>query len=136
MIRLNRPTDQSPQVAHQKGRDFTPYPDNGICARLGDKWTVLVIWQLSRAPTGRLRFSALKNGLDGITQRMLTLTLRNLERDGLVLRHYFPEVPPRVEYELTDMGAGIIKALEGVNVWVRDNLADVEKSRRAYDGRT
>lgn len=101
--------------------------------RLGDKWTVQVIWCLSVASGQRLRFSALKNEMEGITQRMLTLTLRNLERDGLVVRHYFPEVPPRVEYELTDMGASILRALEGVNIWVRDNFARIEQCRRAYD---
>lgn len=74
--------------------DFRPYPENGICARLGDKWTVQIIWRLSVAKGRRLRFSALMSEIDRITQRMLTLTLRNLERDGLVVRHYYPEVPP------------------------------------------
>jgi len=78
-------------------------------------------------------FSALRKEIDGITQRMLTLTLRNLERDGMVMRHYFPEVPPRVEYELTDMGAGVLRALESFNLWVRDNLPVVEEHRRSYD---
>lgn len=112
---------------------FKPYPSNGVCARLGDKWTVQVLWRLSLTPGRRLRFSALKSEIDGITQRMLTLTLRNLERDGLVLRHYFPEVPPRVEYELTEMGAGILSALEGLNFWIHDNLPLIEESRRVYD---
>jgi len=82
----------------------------------------------------RLRFSTLQREVGGITQRMLTRTLRNLERDGLVVRYYFPEVPPRVEYELTEMGLGILHALEGVNLWIRDNLPRVEANRRAYDG--
>lgn len=64
---------------------------------------------------------------------MLTLTLRNLERDGLVVRHYFPEVPPRVEYQLTEMGTGVLRALEGLNFWLRDDLPIVEEYRRAYD---
>ena len=117
----------------KEGRHFKPYPSNGICSRLGDKWTVQIIWRLSLARERRLRFSALKGEIDGITQRMLTLTLRNLERDGLVMRHYFPEIPPRVEYELTEMGAGILQALEGLNFWIRDNLPQVEKCRRDYD---
>lgn len=112
---------------------FEPYPSNGICAKLGDKWTAQVIWHLSRASGRRLRFSALKSGIDGITQRMLTLTLRNLERDGLVIRHYFPEVPPRVEYELTDMGTELLRAMERVNAWIWDNLPRIEESRRNYD---
>lgn len=115
------------------GRRFKPYPSNGICGRLGDKWTVQVIWHLSLVSGRRIRFSALKSDIEGITQRMLTLTLRNLERDGLVVRHYFSEVPPRVEYELTEMGAGILSALESLNFWIWDNLPRIEESRRAYD---
>lgn len=113
--------------------NFRPYPEIGICTRLGDKWTVEVIWRLSIADERRLRFSALMNEIDGITQRMLTLTLRHLERDGLVMRHYYPEVPPRVEYELTEMGAGMLQALKGINTWIRDNMPNIEDSRRTYD---
>jgi len=80
-----------------------------------------------------LRFSELKKGIEGITQRMLTITLKNLERDGLLVRHYFPEVPPRVEYELTEMGASMLPALEGFTSWIRDNWPQIEKSRKAYD---
>jgi DNA-binding HxlR family transcriptional regulator len=81
----------------------------------------------------RLRFSALKSGIEGITQRMLTLTLRNLERDGLLIRHYFPEVPPRVEYELTEMGTSMLPALEGFTSWIRDNWPRIDECRKAYD---
>ncbi|MCL4067372.1 helix-turn-helix transcriptional regulator [Pseudomonas sp. GX19020] len=112
---------------------FRPVPANGVCALLSDKWTVPVLWRLSLAEGHRLRFSTLKKEVDGVTQRMLTLTLRNLERDGLVARYYFPEVPPRVEYELTDMGIGALRALEGFNFWVRDNLQTIRKHRCAYD---
>jgi DNA-binding HxlR family transcriptional regulator len=133
MIRLDKPIPVRSDEEAKGGPRFRPYPANGICMRLGDKWTVQVIWRLSLASGRRLRFSVLKSELDGITQRMLTLTLRNLERDGLVVRHYFPEVPPRVEYELTEMGAGILRALEGLNFWIRDNLSRVEECRRAYD---
>ncbi len=115
------------------GRGFRPLPSNGICGRLGDKWTVQVLWHLSLARGKRLRFSALKKEIEGITQRMLTLALRNLERDGLVSRYYFPEVPPRVEYELTEMGAGMLKALESINSWLMDNLPRIEENRRVYD---
>lgn len=117
----------------EDGRGFRPLPSNGICGRLGDKWTVQVLWRLSLASEKRLRFSALKKEIDGITQRMLTLALRNLERDGLVVRHYFPEVPPRVEYELTEMGSGMLRALEGINSWLMDNLSRIEENRRVYD---
>lgn len=88
---------------------------------------------LAVASGHRLRFSALKAGIEGITQRMLTLTLRNLERDGLLVRHYFPETPPRVEYELTAMGASMLPALEGFTSWIRDNWPQIEQCRHAYD---
>ncbi|MBR2688326.1 MAG: helix-turn-helix transcriptional regulator [Aquamicrobium sp.] len=133
MIRLDRSHHARPDEIAEAGRRFKPSPSNGVCTRLGDKWTVLVLWRLSIAPGRRLRFSGLKNEVEGITQRMLTLTLRNLERDGLVARHYFPEVPPRVEYQLTEMGTGILSALEGLNFWIQDNLPRIEQSRRAYD---
>ena len=112
---------------------FLPERSNGLCARLSDKWTVLVIWQLAIASGQRLRFSVLKCRVEGITQRMLTLTLRNLERDGLVARHYFPQIPPRVEYELTEMGVGLLRALVSLNSWIRKNIPRVEECRQAYD---
>lgn len=88
---------------------------------------------LAVAPGYRLRFSVLKKGIEGITQRMLTRTLRNLERDGLVIRHYFPEVPPRVEYELSEMGASMLPALEGFTAWIRSHWPQIEENRRAFD---
>lgn len=118
---------------HEGDLSFQPIPLNGICTRLGDKWTVQVIWRLAIAGDRRLRFSEIKREMEGITQRMLTLTLRNLERDGLVERHYFPEVPPRVEYEITEMGKSMLHALEGINLWVRENLPRVEELRQTYD---
>lgn len=130
----------SADVSGDRGTDetilngaFRPLPSNGICERLGDKWSVQVLWSLSLASERRLRFSALQRVAEGITQRMLTLTLRKHERDGLVTRHYYPEIPPRVEYELTGLGAGILHALQGVNRWVRTNLPVVEQNRRVYD---
>lgn len=119
------------ETAH--GPSFTPCAPHGVLARLGDKWTILVMSHLAVAPGHRLRFSALKRGIVGITQRMLTLTVRNLERDGLVKRYYFPEVPPRVEYELTDMGASMLPALEGFTSWIRDHWQRIEACRLAYD---
>lgn len=116
-----------------QGLVFRPCAPHGVLARLGDKWTILVMSHLAVAPGHRLRFSALKKGIEGITQRMLTLTVRNLERDGLLLRHYYPEVPPRVEYELTAMGASMLPALEGFTSWIRDNWPRIEDCRRAYD---
>lgn len=133
MIRLDKSLHGRFDEIAAGNRGFKPYPSNGVCTRLGDKWTVQVLWRLSVVNGHRQRFSALKSRIEGITQRMLTLTLRNLERDGLVVRHYFPEVPPRVEYELTELGTGILHALEGINFWIRDNLPRIEECRRAYD---
>lgn len=112
---------------------FQPMPLNGICARLGDKWTVQVIWRLAMAEDHRLRFSEIKREVRGITQRMLTLTLRNLERDGLIARDYFPEVPPRVEYQLTALGQSLLPALQGIHRWLAENLPQVEAHRQRYD---
>ncbi|WP_242008437.1 winged helix-turn-helix transcriptional regulator [Sphingomonas ginsenosidivorax] len=118
-----------------RGPRFKPCAPNSVLARLGDKWTILVMSHLAVATGHRLRFSALKNGIEGITQRMLTLTVRNLERDGLLTRHYFPEVPPRVEYELTEMGASMLPALEGFTSWIKDNWPRIAEHREAYDER-
>ncbi|WP_182522685.1 helix-turn-helix domain-containing protein [Ochrobactrum sp. RH2CCR150] len=133
MIPLDKQIHAEAPQRSEDSQVFTPIPSNGVCALLSDKWTIPVLWRLSLAEENRLRFSKLKKEVDGITQRMLTLTLRNLERDGLVTRHYFPEVPPRVEYELTDIGIGALRALEGFNFWVHDNLHSIREHRRAYD---
>ena len=122
-----------PYAQTQQGPVLTPCAPHDVLARLGDKWTILVMSTLAIAPGHRLRFSALKAGVGGITQRMLTVTLRNLERDGLLSRHYFPEVPPRVEYELTQMGASMLPALEGFTDWIRSNWPLIECSRVQYD---
>lgn len=133
MIRLDRLIHGRPYKETAEGFRFRPCAPNGVLARLGDKWTILVMSHLAVASGHRLRFSALKNGIEGITQRMLTLTLRNLERDGLLVRHYFPEVPPRVEYEMTEMGVSMLPALEGFTSWIRDNWPRIEECRRVYD---
>ena len=119
--------------ATEEGPRFRPCAPNSVLARLGDKWTILVMSHLAVAEDHRLRFSALKSGIEAITQRMLTLTLRNLERDDLLVRHYFPEVPPRVEYQLTEMGASMLPALESFTSWIRTNWPRIEQCRLAYD---
>lgn len=88
---------------------------------------------LAVAPGFRLRYSELKRGIEGITQRMLTLTVRNLERDGLLIRHYYPEVPPRVEYELSAMGASMLPALAEFTAWISSNWQQIEENRRRFD---
>jgi DNA-binding HxlR family transcriptional regulator len=133
MIPLDEQIDAGPSRGSGNDRHFKPIPSNGVCSLLSDKWTVPVLWRLSLAEDNRLRFSALRKEVGEITQRMLTLTLRNLEREGFIIRHYFPEVPPRVEYELTEIGHGALRALEGFNFWVHDNLNAIKACRRAYD---
>ncbi|MEI9990759.1 MAG: helix-turn-helix domain-containing protein [Rhizomicrobium sp.] len=130
---MNNAIEGGPPSDIEQRLGFRPCAPTGLIARLGNKWTVLVISHLAVAPDHRARFSTLKNNIEGITQRMLTLTLRNLERDGLLLRHYFAEVPPRVEYELTDMGASMLPMLEWFTSWIRDNRTRIEACRRAFD---
>src|SRR5689334_24714571 len=88
-----------------------------VLSRVGDKWSVLVIMLLSDGPR---RFNELKRMIGGISQRMLTLTLRGLERDGLVKRTVFPTIPPRVDYELTDLGRGLRKPVEALGRWAHE----------------
>jgi DNA-binding HxlR family transcriptional regulator len=121
-----------PRVAQQKIQVLSCAPHDAL-THLGDKWTILVVSLLAQAPENRLRFSEIKYGVQGISQRMLTLTLRMLERNGLVLRHYFPEVPPRVEYELSDMGKSMLHPLEVFTGWIRENWPAMEKARNAFD---
>jgi DNA-binding HxlR family transcriptional regulator len=103
---------------------------NEVLSRVGDRWSVLVIFTLGRR--GTLRFNTLKRELD-ISQRMLSLTLRALERDGLVLRHYFPSIPPRVEYELTDLGHSLREPIRVLAQWSLDNLPAIDAARSAFD---
>jgi DNA-binding HxlR family transcriptional regulator len=105
----------------------------GILDRIGDKWTVLVIATLH---DGRMRFSSLLQQIPGLSQRMLTRTLRHLERDGLVGRTVFAEVPPRVEYELTPMGRTLVGPAITLAEWAVDHNPDIEASHSAYDART
>ena len=122
-----------PYAETAQGPILTPCAPHDILARLGDKWTILVMSILALNPETPLRFSAIRRGINGISQRMLTLTLRNLERDGLVKRHYYAEVPPRVEYQLTPMGKTMLPALDGFTAWIRGNWQAIEMSRKTYD---
>ena len=105
-------------------------PTGEILAALGDKWTVAILGNLSK---GRIRFSELENRIEGISQRMLTLTLRSLERDGLVGRLVTPTVPPRVDYELTERGRGLMDPLFLMHLWATDNMDGITASRRKFD---
>ena len=103
-----------------------------VLARIGDKWTVFVVRLLAEGP---MRFNELKRAVDGISQRMLTLTLRGLERDGLVTRTVYPTVPPRVDYELTDLGQTLIQMLQGLGEWAIEHRPTIVAARAAYDAR-
>ena len=103
-----------------------------ILARVGDKWSVFVIMMLSDGPR---RFNEIKRMIGGVSQRMLTLTLRGLERDGLVTRTVFPTIPPRVDYELTDLGHGLSKSVSALGKWAVEHQAQIEKARLNFDGR-
>lgn len=101
--------------------------------RVADKWTMLVLETLTEH--GELRFSKLRGLCDGISQKMLTQTLRQMERDGLVIRTVHPVIPPKVEYRLTDLGDSLSEAFCGVWVWAARNLERIEASRVAFGSR-
>jgi DNA-binding HxlR family transcriptional regulator len=101
--------------------------------RVGDKWTLLVIEELGSG--GEMRFTRLRDRIGNVSQKMLTKTLRDLERDGLVTRRVHPVVPPRVDYKLTRLGEALGEAVCGIWTWVETHMRDVERSRQTYDRR-
>ena len=104
-----------------------------LIGRVADKWTLLVLEELE--DNGVLRFTGLARLVPGISQKMLTQTLRAMERDGLVRRTVHPVIPPKVEYELTDLGHSLGEAFCGVWHWAGENLDRVETARKAFDDR-
>ncbi len=106
---------------------------NELIGRVADKWTMLILEVL--ADKGTLRFTRLSEYVEGISQKMLTQTLRQMERDGLVIRTVYPVVPPKVEYALTHLGLSLGAAFCGVWVWAAENLAEVDQARAAFDAR-
>ena len=103
--------------------------------RVGDKWSLLVICMLEEMPGQRGRFSELKRRIPGISQRMLTATLRGLERDGLLIREVFAEVPPRVEYELTPLGKRFMQPVRALVAWLQMNWVSIKSARETFDRR-
>lgn len=106
-----------------------------LLTKVGDKWSIFLILSLAQLPGGRARFSELERAIPGISQRMLTLSLRNLERDGLLTRELFPEVPLRVEYEITDLGRSLLLPMQGLVDWVTEKWQVVKQSRAEFDQR-
>ncbi|MET2522935.1 helix-turn-helix domain-containing protein [Ralstonia sp. SM1884_UCD616_TZ26] len=105
-----------------------------LLTKVGDKWTIFVVLSLDLLG-GRARFSALERAVPGISQRMLSLTLRNLERDGLVIREVFPEVPPRVEYEMTMLGRSLLLPTQGLVDWAKAHWEQVRQAQTDYDAK-
>jgi DNA-binding HxlR family transcriptional regulator len=103
---------------------------SALLSRIGDKWSVLVVSLLGHGP---LRFSALRRQIDGISQKMLTTTLRSLERDGFVTRTVFPTTPPQVEYELTELGRDLLNPVGALADWALQNQARVDAAREKFD---
>lgn len=117
--------------------DVTLSGDHGDCRRVtpvlnrvGDKWSMQVVMQLA---DGSKRFSELKRALDGVSQRMLTLTLRALERDGLISRHVTPTIPPRVDYELTELGISLREPVKALGQWALDHIDCIFAAQQKYD---
>lgn len=114
-------------------------PTNPVCrtistllSRIGDKWTVLVVQTLADGPR---RFNELRREIPSVSQRMLTLTLRNLERDGLVSRTVTPTIPPRVDYELTDLGQSLQKPICGLATWATENVGAIDAAQKRFDAK-
>jgi DNA-binding HxlR family transcriptional regulator len=112
-------------------------PSNPVCrtistllSRIGDKWTVLVVATLG---DGSKRFNELRREIPSVSQRMLTLTLRNLERDGVVSRKVTPTIPPRVDYELTDLGHSLLKPITALTQWALDNIEKIHGAQASFD---
>jgi DNA-binding HxlR family transcriptional regulator len=103
---------------------------SSLLARVGDKWTLLVVRELNNGPR---RFSEIRRALGSISQKMLTTTLRLLERDGLVTRTVYPTVPPRVEYELTTLGRDLLSPVNALADWALKNAERVERAQAAFD---
>jgi DNA-binding HxlR family transcriptional regulator len=101
-----------------------------VLGRVGDKWSVLVVTRLGDGPK---RFNELKRSIGGISQRMLTLTLRGLERDGLVTRTVFPTIPPRVDYALTPLGRDLLQPVSALGAWAIRNEAKIARARERFD---
>jgi DNA-binding HxlR family transcriptional regulator len=103
-----------------------------VLDRIGDKWSVMVVYMLSDGP---VRFNELRRAIDGISQRMLTLTLRGLERDGLVTRTVHATVPPSVEYALTPSGKTLLEPIHGLHAWAQRHRGQIAEARARFDAR-
>jgi DNA-binding HxlR family transcriptional regulator len=128
---IDVPFDQDPAEPlgpqHIRCRSIAP-----ILQRIGDKWSILIVMMLARGPQ---RFNELKRMVEGISQRMLTLNLRGLEREGLVSRKIFPTIPPKVEYALTDLGESLCTHVIAFGQWAEANYDAIQAARARFDAR-
>ncbi|MBW8687811.1 winged helix-turn-helix transcriptional regulator [Chitinophaga rhizophila] len=108
-------------------------PIRQVLDRFGDKWSILIIELLSQE--GKLRFSEIAQTIGDISQKMLTVTLRSLESDGLVTRRFYPEIPPRVEYELSDLGRSLVPHIEQLTGWGQAHMATIMENRRLFEAK-
>jgi DNA-binding HxlR family transcriptional regulator len=115
--------------------DHGSCPIRDLLSRLGDKWSMLVIVSLAKSSNNCLRFSELMREVNGISQRMLSSTLRQFERDGIVTRRLYPEVPPRVEYTLTERGKDFLVPVKSLVDWMASEWPNIEISRQHYDNK-
>ncbi len=120
-------TSEAPQARRDAGACLKI---TQVLSRIGDKWTVLIVILLCERG---YRFNDLRRGIDGISQRMLTLTLRNMERDGLVTRTVTPSIPPRVDYELTGIGRSLAGPVKILGDWAFENLGSIAVAQASYD---
>jgi DNA-binding HxlR family transcriptional regulator len=118
------------EVAVRGDLDDPDCPTRQVVDRIGDKWSVLVILHLARSG---MRFTELRDRVRGVTPKVLTRTLRALERDGLVSRRVYVEVPPRVEYALTDLGRSLTGPVDILRAWAEENITAITRSRERYD---
>jgi DNA-binding HxlR family transcriptional regulator len=137
------PFDEATVRRARRIAELTPPPEidpkvealvNNLIGRVADKWTMLILEALTEE--GELRFTQLSRHVHGISQKMLTQTLRQMERDGMVTRKVHAVVPPRVDYSLTDLGLSLGAAFCGVWIWAEENLPRVEAARQAFDNRS
>jgi DNA-binding HxlR family transcriptional regulator len=122
---------QTRDRARREGLDFFECPTRNVLDRIGDKWSILIVMTLAER---KRRFGELRREIPDISQRMLTQTLRDLQRDGLVSRHVFPTNPPSVEYRLTELGTSLLAPMAGLVRWADANHAAIKVAREAFDG--
>jgi DNA-binding HxlR family transcriptional regulator len=128
---MNPPQEGTPMSPRNIKKERCPAVRE-VLNRVGDKWSVQIVALLGDGP---MRFSDLRRSIEGISQRMLTLTLRGLERDGLVSRTVFPEIPPRVEYELTKLGNTLLEPISALADWAEAQRTAIQTARETFDAR-